>query len=117
VAEENRLESVLTVASVRQSLVEMKETEYGMYFFSEADNLEYVIEKYKLGYIDKEHAARAADTFRDRCRHAKFRDLIEKHIDDCGYQEETKSVARRLKEIGEADEKSRATGRSERTTK
>lgn len=80
------------------------EYDYRMYFFSEADNLEYIIEKYKLGYIGAEHAARGADTFRVRCRHEKFREVLDKYIDRVGYQDDTRRVARRLYKIAESDE-------------
>jgi hypothetical protein len=80
------------------------EYDYRMYFFSEADNLEYVIEKYKLGYIGAEHAARGADTFRIRCRQPKFRETLEKYIDAVGYQNDTRRVAWRLYKTAGSDQ-------------
>ncbi len=39
-----------------------------MYVFTELDNLEYAIEKYKLGYMSTTNAYRALETFMARCR-------------------------------------------------
>lgn len=41
---------------------------YLMYMFMEVDNLEYVIEKYKRGYISEEQAFRALKLFYAHCR-------------------------------------------------
>jgi hypothetical protein len=86
-------------------VVNTQEIEYTMYFFSEVDNLEYVIEKFKLGYINAIHAARSADTFRVRCRDEQFRKKVDELIDNVGYQETTITVAKRLHALGEADSK------------
>lgn len=40
---------------------------YAMFTFAELDNLEYVLEKYKLGYVRQELAERAIRAFRSRC--------------------------------------------------
>lgn len=44
-----------------------------MFFFAELDNLEYVIEKYQLGYVKRELAERAMRTFESRCVEERFR--------------------------------------------
>jgi len=44
---------------------------FTMYVFAELDNLEYVIERYKLGYVSAELAGRGLRTFRSRCIQVK----------------------------------------------
>jgi len=46
---------------------------FTMYVFAELDNLEYVIERYKLGYMSAELACRGLETFKSRCRQVKHR--------------------------------------------
>ena len=52
---------------------EKAEYERFMYVCMELDNLEYALEKYRLGYMKPELARRALRTFRDRCEKSRFR--------------------------------------------
>lgn len=74
-----------------------------MYVFMELDNLEYVIEKHKRGYIEAEQAARGLRTFHSHCKNIfkmidedntekSFRDLAYKWVHKAGYQDTTKQV-------------------------
>jgi hypothetical protein len=45
-----------------------------MFIFAELDNLEYVLEKYKLGYVRQGLVRRAIRTFRSRCEDQAFCD-------------------------------------------
>lgn len=64
-----------------------------MYVFVELDSLEYVIEKYKLGYISSEHAFRGLKTFRLHCH-----DLELPRLDRSRMQ--FKDIATRLIKVG-----------------
>ena len=69
------------------------------YVYVELDNLEYVIEKYKLGYISAEQALRGLHTFRSRCLSDEFREIASTCIDSLeyiGYYETTAQVVRRV---------------------
>jgi hypothetical protein len=70
------------------------EFERRMVVFAELDNLEYAIEKFRLGYMTPENALRAARTFQSRCRNsAKFRQLVPQCVKDFGYKDLTRSTA------------------------
>jgi hypothetical protein len=79
---------------------------YVMYVFTELDNLEYVIEKYKLGYISSEQAFRGLKTFRAHCRNIAienmdgkkelFRDLACHLVGIAGYQATTSIVVKNI---------------------
>jgi hypothetical protein len=47
---------------------ELRSHKYTMFIFSELDTLEYVLEKYKLGFVRRELAERAIRGFTSRCR-------------------------------------------------
>jgi hypothetical protein len=69
------------------------------YMYVELDNLEYVIEKYKLGYIHPEQALRGLRTFRSRSMAPQFRELLMESInelEDAGYQRTTVEVVLRV---------------------
>lgn len=51
---------------------DLKRHLYTMFVFAELDNLEYVLEKYKLGYVRQGLAERAVRAFRSRCADARF---------------------------------------------
>lgn len=67
-----------------------------MLVFSELDNLEYVIEKYKLGYMKPEQACRGLRTFLHRCRSEEFMQLAEQRVAQGDYGEDTKRVVERV---------------------
>lgn len=70
-----------------------------MYVFIELDNLEYAIEKYKIGYMRPELARRALRTFRLRCASAEFRELAHGRVSNTKnleYTETTREVVRRV---------------------
>jgi hypothetical protein len=61
-----------------------------LYVFSELDNLEYVIERYRFGYMSAALALRGVRTFQSRLEDIKgFRELVPKELKDCGYSEHT----------------------------
>lgn len=60
----------------------------GMYVYIELDNLEYIIEKYKLGFIRTETALRGLRTFKTRCRSKEFRDLALHQVHEGGLQQD-----------------------------
>jgi hypothetical protein len=60
-----------------------------MYAYYELDNLEYAIEKYKLGYISADIALRALRTFQSRCAAEDFRSLARACVVTAGYQPST----------------------------
>jgi hypothetical protein len=68
-----------------------------LYVFSEIDNLEFVIEQYRIGYISPALALRAVDTFRGRFGIDGVAERISKFVDmGCGYSPETVKVVRGL---------------------
>jgi hypothetical protein len=71
-----------------------------MYVFSEIDNLEYVIQKYKYGYMSTDQALRGVKTFKARCKHDKFRERAESCLEMGGYNVGTVDVFKNVcKEI------------------
>lgn len=66
--------------------------ECSMYVYVELDNLEYVIEKYKLGYISPEQALRGLRTFQSRCISTEFRELAQEYVKLAGYQSTTEEI-------------------------
>jgi hypothetical protein len=63
-----------------------------MYVFSEIDNLEYVIQKYKYGYMSADQALRGVKTFKARCIHGKFRERAQSCLEMGGYNRGTIEV-------------------------
>jgi hypothetical protein len=57
---------------------ELKALAMDMYIFAELDNLEYVIEKYRLGYMRPDQALRGVQAFRSRFQIKGFRDEIDR---------------------------------------
>jgi hypothetical protein len=68
------------------------------YVFTELDNLEYAIEKHRLGYMHDELASRALNTFRNRCSYPKFRELALDMVGvgQVGYSPATKKVVKKV---------------------
>jgi hypothetical protein len=61
--------------------------------FTELDNLEYAIEKFRAGYMSTRNAHRAADTFRSRCAgSAEFQWFAYRCVHDYGYSDTTRRV-------------------------
>jgi hypothetical protein len=56
------------------TLAEDEDYQWSMYVYAELDNLEYVVEKYNLGYMEPRHALRGLRTFYQRCLCGPFRD-------------------------------------------
>lgn len=48
-----------------------------MYTYLELDNLEYAVEKYKLGYMSARQALRCLKTFQVRCKSPDFLELAQ----------------------------------------
>jgi hypothetical protein len=64
-----------------------------MWVFAELDNLEYVIAKFRLGYIEPEQAWRGVRTFFSRCSHdATFLERALHFSGSSGYLEATRPV-------------------------
>ncbi len=64
-----------------------------MYVYVELDTLEYVIEKYKLGYMSEEHTLRGLENFKSRCLYSKeFRDLAFDNVRTSSYNPTTIAV-------------------------
>lgn len=70
--------------------------QWSMYVYSELDNLEYILEKYKLGYMQPRHALRGLRTFYQRCARPCFRRRAVKCVRCMAYNESTVSVVKRV---------------------
>jgi hypothetical protein len=68
------------------------------YVFTELDNLEYAIEKHRLGYMQDELASRALNTFRNRCLYQTFRELALDMVElgKVGYSPATEKVVKNV---------------------
>jgi hypothetical protein len=62
---------------------------FGMWVFAELDNLEYAIEKYRLGYMSGENFDRAVATFESRCKYLPGFGAEASDACASGYQEHT----------------------------
>jgi hypothetical protein len=79
----------------------LKDHLLSMFVFAELDNLEYILEKYKLGYVKQELAERALRTFRSRCEDNPFCERVLFFLGDQegkqqvkGYEKTTRETAR-----------------------
>jgi predicted transcriptional regulator len=63
-----------------------------MYVYVELDNLEYAIEKYKVGYMSADTALRALRTFQSRCTSEEFRKIARQSVPTAGYHTSTVEV-------------------------
>lgn len=89
--------AMMNPAWARDSGRDRQRFEEAMYAFTELDNLEYAVEKYKLGYMEPEHALRCLRTFRSRCHSsAAFRCLALHFACGSGYAATTVEVVRRV---------------------
>ena len=69
---------------------------YDLLVFAELDNLEYVVEKYRLGHISDEQAYRGWRAFRSRCKNPRFCEAATKWVQESeGYQDTTSDVVER----------------------
>lgn len=60
---------------------EPEDPEMTMYVCLEIDNLEYIIEKYRIGYVDEEQACRALKAFQIRClSSSEFKQIARRRI-------------------------------------
>jgi hypothetical protein len=73
-----------------------KDHQWSMYVYSELDNLEYVVEKYYLGYMKPRHALRGLRTFYERCLRQCFRDRALQCVRFMGYNESTIKVVEQV---------------------
>jgi hypothetical protein len=91
----NRYRSKLTDQDQKVSALDM-------YVFVELDNLEYVLERYRLGYIAPRHALRAARTFQSRLNMPWFKSAATRWAcppgkeGAVGYSADTCALAKRL---------------------
>jgi hypothetical protein len=67
-----------------------------MYVYAELDNLEYVVEKYRLGYMNAEQACRGLRTFQLRCWSPRFRRITHHRVHSGDYNPETADVVERV---------------------
>jgi hypothetical protein len=76
------------------------EETFAMLVYTELDNLEYVSEKYKLGYVQPEMARRALRHFTARCMDPshgdRFRTEAASRVEAAGYEETTRDIVRSL---------------------
>lgn len=77
---------------------------YDMWVFTEVDNLEYAIEKYRLGYMSGKHFDRALATFESRCRtKPAFSQEVCNLVGACGYQRRTERAVQAILAKCESD--------------
>jgi hypothetical protein len=69
---------------------------WSMYVYAELDNLEYVVEKYNLGYMEPRHALRGLRTFYQRCLRKPFRDRAWKCVLFMAYNDSTIKVVEKV---------------------
>jgi hypothetical protein len=70
-----------------------------LYIFVELDNLEYVIQKYRLGYMTSEQALRGVRTFLSRPKIQGFRERLSGYsdlVELAGYHPETQALVQSL---------------------
>ena len=70
--------------------------QWSMYVYAELDNLEYVVEKYNLGYMQARHALRGLRTFYQRCARPAFRHRALKCARCMAYNDTTIRVVRKV---------------------
>ena len=64
-----------------------------LYVCTELDNLEYVVEKYRIGYIGEEQACRGLKTFQERCiRSRRFQEIARARVHEGDYTTTTAKV-------------------------
>lgn len=78
-----------------------------MYVYVELDNLEYVIERYKLGYMKTKQACRGLRTFQLRCWSPQFRRIAHHRVHAGDYHSRTARVVDRVFDEIEKVEKQR----------
>lgn len=78
------------------SLCECDDHQWSMYVYAELDNLEYVVEKYNLGYMQPRHALRGLRTFYERCLRQCFRDRAWRCVRFYAYNDSTIQVVEKV---------------------
>jgi hypothetical protein len=91
-ASNRKLHEWTTARQLIGALDDQLSFQQSMYVFSEIDNLEYVIQKYKYGYMSTDQALRGVKTFKARCIHDKFRERAGSCLEMGGYNRETREV-------------------------
>jgi hypothetical protein len=82
--------------------LEVQSHTYTMFVFSEIDNLEYILDKYCLGYVDIPLVRRAIAHFKGRCLEGAFRKAALHCIGTdngkplAGYSDGTREIVKRL---------------------
>lgn len=93
---ENATESVRKVMRHTSAELTNEDQDLLMYVCLELDNLEYVAEKYKVGYIKHEQACRGLRTFQQRCLSPEFRRLAKQRVRDRDYHPSTIKVVKKV---------------------
>ena len=90
-------------SNLADAAMRMRDTE--RYAFTELDNLEYVIERYRFGYMSPSLALRGVNTFESRLGIDGFKNELSRLIEqDCAYNEHTCRVVCKLLEKHEREE-------------
>jgi hypothetical protein len=87
----------LEIANRRREALkdEGKVDPFDMYIFTELDNLEYTLEKYKLGYVMLAQLCRSLEMFRRRCEGIKgFADGASDLVSRAAYHPTTEAIVR-----------------------
>lgn len=75
------------------STQEFEDPDMTMYVCLEIDNLEYMIEKYRIGYVDDEQACRGLKAFQVRCLHSlEFKSIARRRVHLGDYTPRTTKV-------------------------
>ena len=69
---------------------------YEYFVYSELDNLEYIMEKYRLGYVEHELVGRAMKHFVARCEESRFCEEAKKRAKGSGYTNTTARLVMKL---------------------
>jgi hypothetical protein len=78
---------------------------WSMYVYAELDNLEYVVEKYNLGYMEPRPALRGLRTFYQRCLRKSFRERAWHCVLYMAYNESTIKVVAKIFQVIEEQRK------------
>jgi hypothetical protein len=73
------------------------------FLYTELDNLEYVAEKYYLGFMTPEQACRGLRTFQGRCLAEEFRNLARTRVEKGDYNGKTSEIVRRVVSVIEEE--------------
>ncbi|HEX8144380.1 MAG TPA: hypothetical protein VF553_17395 [Pyrinomonadaceae bacterium] len=91
-ASNKRLQEWATARELIGAVGDQQSFQQSMYVFSELDNLDYVVQKYKYGYMSAEQALRGVKTFKARCVHERFRERADGCLELGGYSTEISDI-------------------------